>query len=222
MPKRTNNRKKTTKTTKRKPCRRTNKTTGLGADTFAPLLKLGGDAWSAIKSGLTWGNVAKLAGSAAGGAWGLVLTTLNTIISLLPTIITWAGKAGATTLAAAAVAAGFVGPPLWDGIKYLTKTGFKSLYRFLVGIWRDETYDRIPTDNIKAIIADIKKQLLDKNPEYKNDSIMEDLSELNKLCFIIDSMNENGLTPQQYDELRQKLTDDLKFIFLKFRDLMNN
>ena len=226
MPKRTNNKKKITKTTKRKSCRRTNKTTGVGtlaltyaggalanaAPTVIPVvLQTAGAAGAVGATAAAWGTIKGLLGAVGG-----------TILSAIPNVIATLGNIGTATLSAAAIAAGFVGPPLWDGIKFLSKTGFKSLYHFLVDFWRDESSDTIPTDNIKAIIVDIKKQLIHKNPELKNDPIMEDLSELNKLCFIIDSMNEEGLTAQQYDELKQKLTDDLKYIFHQFRTIMNS
>ena len=188
MPKRTNNKKKIIKTTKRKSCMRTNKTTGIA---FAGIKTL----MSAV-----WGD----------------------IMSFIPNVASFLGDIGLGALSAASLAAGFVGPALWDGVKYLTKTGFKSLYHFLVDFWKDETSDTIPTDNIKAIIVDLKKQLIRKDPELKHAPIMDDLAELNKLCFIIDSMNEEGLTSKQYDELKKKLTEDLKYIFREFREIMSS
>ena len=50
---------------------------------------------------------------------------------------------------------------------------------------------------------------------------MYDINELNKLCYYIDNMNEDGMSKLEFEDAQWKLTNDIKVLLIEFGQVMN-
>ena len=116
---------------------------------------------------------------------------------------------------------GWLGNILWDCIKFLGITGLTALRDLIVDLWKDGTKRKLKTDNLKAFIILIKRKLLRKNPEYKNDPIFVDISELNRLCYYIENLNQDGMDKEELIEIRKLAAKHIKTILKQFKKLMS-
>ena len=158
-------------------------------------------------------------------AWG---AAISVVCDVAKSITGYAGAAakgivdtGMITLAYAAVVLGFVAPVIWAGTKYLSKTGFNALNNLLISLWRSAHLKKVNTDDAKELLRDMKRKILTKNPKLKDDPIMYDIKELNKLCYYIDNMSTEGMTKLEYEDAQWKLTNDIKVLLIEFGKVMN-
>ena len=178
------------KTIKRKTCRKTKKTTGMGEILFATL---GPAIASATK------NIA----NALPGLWDKL------------------GNVAMTALGYASSVANFVAPKLWEAAKYLSDKGLRALTNIITGLWSNTHKKTINTTQIKNLLSDMLRKIERKDPRLKDDPIMNDIYDLTRLCFYIDSLNQNGMTDVEYEDMRNRITESLKYLIPEFGKLMN-
>ena len=124
-------------------------------------------------------------------------------------------------IGAASAVLSWMGNIVWDCIKFLGITGLTALRDLVVDLWKDGTKRKIKTDNLKAFVVIVRRKLIRKNPDYKKDPIFTDLSELNKLCFYIENLNEEGMEKQQQLEIRKLAATHIRSILKQFKKIMS-
>ena len=66
------------------------------------------------------------------------------------------------------------------------------------------------------------KKLTLKDPSLQEDPIMYDIIEMNKLCFYIESLNREGMNEVIYEDMRNRVTEQLKQLCAEFGKVMNS
>ena len=133
---------------------------------------------------------------------GSVIPGMDIIIGTASAVLSWLGNI------------------VWDCIKFLGVTGLTALRDLFVDLCKDGTKRTIKTDNLKAFVNIIKRKLIKKNPDYKKDPIFNDLSELNKLCFYIEGLNEEGMEKEQQIHIKKLAATHIRKILIQFKKLM--
>ena len=152
-------------------------------------------------------------GATAAGKW---------LLDKVPEWVNKAKEGAKDTLDMGLKVGAVVAPPLLEGIKYLSTKGFNALSNFFGGLWKSSHKKTIDTSKVKAVLSDMVRKLKLKDPNLENDPIMYDIIELNKTCFYIDSLNEEGLSQVMFEEMKRKLSEQLKFVITEFGKVMNN
>ena len=142
-------------------------------------------------------------------------------VKKIPDIAKWVGEKGKDALGYCLTLAGILAPPLWEGIKFLSKNGFQAFNKLVVGLWRDGHKRTIDVNNIKKLLNDMVKKLTMKDPALREDPIMYDIIEMNKLCFYIESLNRDGMNEVIYEDMRNQITERLKHLCAEFGKVMN-
>ena len=124
-------------------------------------------------------------------------------------------------IGAASAVLSWMGNIVWDCIKFLGITGLTALRDLVVDLWKDGTKRKIKTDNLKAFVVIVRRKLIRKNPDYRKDPIFTEISELNKLCFYIENLNEEGMEKQQQLEIRKLAATHIRSILKQFKKLMS-
>ena len=143
-------------------------------------------------------------GSMIGSAVGWVTNTANAVADKALTLL------------------GIVAGPLMTILYDLGKKGATAFKNLMLDIGSDFTRKEINTKNIQIFITETKRKLLLKNPAFQNADIMNDLHNLNMLCYYIDNMNYEGIPPDQYEGYKQAIANDVRNILLKFNELMKS
>ena len=143
-------------------------------------------------------------GSMIGSAVGWVTNTANAVADKALTLL------------------GIVAGPLMTILYDLGKKGATAFKNLMLDIGSEFTKKEIDTHNIQVFITETKRKLLLKNPAFQNHDIMNDLHNLNMLCYYIDNQNAEGIPPEQYDGYRQAIANDVRAILLKFNELMKS
>lgn len=126
-----------------------------------------------------------------------------------------------TALHIGGIVLGWLGNVVWDCIKFLGITGLTALRDLITDLWKDGTKRKIKTDNLKTFINVIKRRLAKKNPNYRNEQIFADISELNRLCYYIENLNEEGMESNQQEEIQKLVATHLKNILKQFKKIMS-
>ena len=192
MPRKKTINKTTKRTTKRRTCRRTSRTTGAGVM-------------------LTLAAIGKM-----------VANTMSAIMKALPGIAETMTNAALTAFSYASTAADFIGPKIWNSFQFLTGDGFKALSNSITSMWKDDHKLKIDTKQVHKVLDSIQQRILRNDPELENDPIFNDINQMRNFLNRVEQLNQQGMDDSTYNEVRRKLTDNLKKIITEFGKLMKH
>ena len=154
------------------------------------------------------------------GSMAVALSIGSALLDKIPWLVDKIQGTGKDILGMCISLAGLVAPPLWKSIKYLSNTGFDAFKNLVVGMWKDSHKKTVDTKPIKKLLNDIMKKLTLIYPDFKNDPIYYDIVEINKLCFYIDSMNQEGMNQIMFENMRDRVTESIKNLCMEFGKIM--
>ena len=156
--------------------------------------------------------------------WGttLLISAGSALLSSLPWLYDKIKDTGKEALAYSIQIAGFLAPILWDGVKFLSDKGFNSFRKLMVGMWKDNNKKTINVSNIKSLLKDMMSKLNYEDPVLRGEPIFQYITEMNELCFYVETLNRQGMTEAMYEDLRSKITEQLKKLCAEFGKIMNS
>ena len=89
-------------------------------------------------------------------------------------------------------------------------------------MWKDNNKRTINVSNIKTLLKDMMSKLDYQNPALRGEPIFQYINEMNELCFYVETLNRQGMTEAMYDDLRHKITEQLKKLCAEFGRIMNS